>query len=807
MYRYSILRSIERAYRAIPISINFKRRLRDIAFTKFGRFFSDHPAYQLWIGRSAGAPSNDEQMWSRFGKFPSFRAPSQSEWTQLSIRARDFQGGDDPVVDVIIPVYDGYDETLRAIYNAVQAANVTTHEVIVISDCGPNPALNSQLECLAREGLFTLLKNETNLGFVQTVNRGFGLHPERDVLILNADAFVQGDYLDRMRAHTLRGQVATVTPLTSNGEICSYPHVCRDNSWKLELNDEELDNLAASVNRGRHVEIPTGVGFCMYITREALNKVGFFDAEAFGKGYGEENDFCVRASERGYTHLLAGDVYVRHAGGVSFSERKLQAIQRAMRVMEERHPGYNATIQSYLSRDPATALRRPLDLARLHRASDQPSAFLYVFHTWGGGTEKHARDMSKWLAEEGVKVFTLKPCESNPARCQIGDFGKSPGLDTPNLQFDVSEEVAIYEALAQLGIAHIHIQHLVGYDARYYPLLPRLGERLGISFDITVHDYFPFCPRIHLIGSTGKYCGEPDVRSCNSCVKHNGAPPGDVDVAEWRSRYADLFAAARKIFVPDTDVATRMSRYFSGVTFTVRPHPETLEIKPHLSAPSVDGKVRVALIGALFELKGAKILRALVEDAHTRNLPLEFHLIGYYGVYDPSIFTFPNLLITGKYEESQVGRLIENSQATIALFPAVWPETFSYTLSLAYQHGLFPISFDLGAPANRIRACGWGELWPVELWDDAATMNDRLCSLAIPPRPDKLSIFSKNDTYPSLVRDYYEWLNAPPSVAPDGHLKTSNGEPVRSHPLTDAIASQGRTLGASERRAPSTEPA
>lgn len=778
MYRHSILRRIERAYRATPLSAAFKRRLRDIAFSRFGRFFSDLPAYQLWRDRAADACSDDERMWNRYGKFPSFIAPTQEEWNELSSQKRKSPESPDPIVDIIIPVYDGYEETLRAIYNAVKADNETTHEIVVISDCGPNHALNSELERLAQQGLFTLLKNEINLGFVQTVNRGFSLHPNRDVLILNADAFVNGNYLDRIREHTLHGRVATVTPLTSNGEICSYPHVCRDNSWKLEINDEELDKLAAIANRRKNVEIPTGVGFCMYITRDALNDVGFFDAEAFGKGYGEENDFCVRATRLGYTHLLAGDVYVRHAGGVSFSERKLQAIQRAMRVMEERHPGYNVTIQEYITRDPATALRRRLDIARLNRISNAPLSFLYVFHTWGGGTEKHCRDMAKWLEEENVTVLTLQPLESNPARCRIRPITTTTDLDIPNLDFNVTEDAALNDALAALGTGHIHIQHLVGYDERYYALLPRVAERLGIAFDITVHDYFPFCPRIHLIGSSGKYCGEPDINSCNSCVNRNGAPPGAVDVAEWRKSYAELFAKARKVFVPDSDVSTRMSRYFHGVTFTVRPHPETWRTKPQRNSPPRDGKVRVALIGALFELKGAKILRALVEDARDRNLPLEFHLIGYYGVYDPSIVSFSNLFITGKYEESEVGRLIEESRATIALFPAVWPETFSYTLSLAYQHNLFPISFDLGAPANRIRACGWGELWPVDIWDDPKQMNDRLCSLSVPLQPEHLSLFGKHDTYPSLVRDYYELADALSRAPSHGSLEPRREEPA-----------------------------
>ena len=42
------------------------------------------------------------------------------------------------------------------------------------------------------------------------------------------------------------------------------------------------------------------------------------DAEAFGKGYGEENDWCLRASKAGFVNLLAEDVYVYHAGQISF---------------------------------------------------------------------------------------------------------------------------------------------------------------------------------------------------------------------------------------------------------------------------------------------------------------------------------------------------------------------------------------------------------------------------------------------------------------------------------------------------------
>jgi GT2 family glycosyltransferase/glycosyltransferase involved in cell wall biosynthesis len=713
------------------------------------------PAYQAWRNRSSHSASDDSSLWQKYGKVPAVQPPTEKEWYLLALARANQSKLAEPLVDVVIPVYDGYAETLRAVYSAVTAHNNTPHEVVVISDCGPNRALNDQLEYLASKGLFTFLKNRRNLGFIKTVNRGFLLHPDRDVLILNSDAFVNRDYLDRLRSHALNPQVATVTPLTSNGEICSYPSVCRDNSWQLELSDEKLDELAASVNRGQSVSIPTGVGFCMYITRAALQQVGLFDADAFGKGYGEENDFCVRATKLGYTHLLAGDVFVRHAGGVSFSERKLKAIQNAMRVMELRHPGYQATISAYLALDSVKGMRRRLDIARLQARVAGSRAFLYVLHTWGGGTERHSQDMAGWLREEDVDVFSLNPVDKQPERCELSLLADRDRLYVPNLEFDLSETEELQQALQQLLISHVHVQHIVGYHSDYFSLIPAVAKRLGAPLDITVHDYFPFCPRIHLINETGRYCGEPDVAACNRCIKHNGAPIGRVEVSRWRQQFADFFAEARCIFVPDEDLVARLKRHFPRVAFLVRPHPEAWIEPARIGKGTRSERRRIVLIGALYELKGARVLKALVQDAHNRNLPLDFHLIGYYPDYDPELLRYSNFFVSGKYQESEASDLLAAVGAEIALFPAVWPETFSYTLSLAYRSGLFPISFDLGAPANRIRSCGWGEVWPFELVDDTPAINDKLLGLSVPPRPQSLPVHRKQDVYPSLLSDYY----------------------------------------------------
>src|SRR4030095_3392247 len=132
----------------------------------------------------------------------------------------------------------------------------------------------------------TLLRNAENLGFVRTVNRGMSLHPERDVVLLNSDTEVANDWLARFRAAAYpAADIATVTPLSNNATICSYPFEGWTGGMPGKLGLAVLDALFAKANRGARVDIPTAVGFCMYIRRDALERVGLFDAEAFPRGY------------------------------------------------------------------------------------------------------------------------------------------------------------------------------------------------------------------------------------------------------------------------------------------------------------------------------------------------------------------------------------------------------------------------------------------------------------------------------------------------------------------------------------------
>ena len=270
------------------------------------------------------------------------------------------------MVDIIIPVYRGLHQTTACIRSVLKAVQSKPHEIVVINDQSPEPNLVNFLQETARTGAITLLHNSKNLGFVQTVNRGMDMHPDRDVVLLNSDTEVANNWLDRLhRCAYANPRIGTVTPFSNNATICSYPRFCESNTLPEGWDVASLDAVFARVNPGALVEIPTAVGFCMYIRRDCLEEVGLFDADLFGKGYGEENDFCMRALRRNWCHVLAADTFVFHAGEVSFAETAESHKKAALDTIRRLHPNYDHLVQWHISDDPARKYRLAATVERL----------------------------------------------------------------------------------------------------------------------------------------------------------------------------------------------------------------------------------------------------------------------------------------------------------------------------------------------------------------------------------------------------------------------------------------------------------
>ncbi len=270
------------------------------------------------------------------------------------------------MLDVIVPIYNQRELALGCLASVLEARSALPYELVVVDDCSPDETLRADLARMAQEGRITLLRNEANLGFTKSVNRGMRLHPGRDVLLLNSDTVVHGDWLDRLHRAAYSGpRVATANPLTNASHIGSYPYTRVDGEVRFEISDARLDALAATVNRGRHVRVQNTVGFCLYIRRQCLDDIGYFDDHHFPRGYGEETDFCYRAVKAGWQHVVTGDVFVRHWEGQSFGAKKIKLMANMMAVFTSLHPDLARHDQRFAVMDPIRPLRFALDLARV----------------------------------------------------------------------------------------------------------------------------------------------------------------------------------------------------------------------------------------------------------------------------------------------------------------------------------------------------------------------------------------------------------------------------------------------------------
>ncbi|HZT52701.1 MAG TPA: glycosyltransferase, partial [Stellaceae bacterium] len=620
-------------------------------------------------------------------------------------------------VTIIVPVYLGREETLAALRAARETAR-PGDEILVIDDASPDAALAADLDALAAAGAITLLRNDSNLGFAATVNRGLAESAGRDAILLNADTVVFGDWIDRLQRAAYRDPaIGTVTPLTNRGAVASYPGGAESDCTRADA--AAIDRIAARVNPGASVALPVGVGFCLYLRRDCLDETGDFDAALFGRGYGEENDFCLRAARHGWRHVLAGDVFVQHVGGRSFGPRAAALRERNRRLLNLRHPGYDARVEAFAKADPARPLRRRIDAARLGEGGRRYALVVTLGLT--GGVERHVAERCRALEAAGLVPLLLRPGE-NGTGCVLaaedGRFG--------DLAYTVPGELGALEALlAAAPIAAVEIHHFLDHDSRVIEAV----RALGVPYDVYVHDYVWICPRVGLVDGQGRYCGEPGPAACEACVKKNGAALKEpISVRDLRRRSARWLGEARAVIVPCADVAARLARHFPGLEPRVAPW-ETEPVPGDPPAPR-PGPVRVALIGAIGEHKGYRLLKACAADAAARGLDLEFVVLGY-SEDDQALIDTGKVFVTGRYAEPELAELMRRERPHLLFFPSVTPETWCFALTEALRSGVPIAALAHGAIAERLRRARTGLLLPVGA--SARQVNDRLIAAARAP--------------------------------------------------------------------------
>ena len=283
--------------------------------------------------------------------------------------------------------------------------------------------------------------------------------------------------------------------------------------------------------------------------------------------------------------------------------------------------------------------------------------------------------------------------------------------------------VDMLAALVTHGVQAVHIHGFLNHDPRLFPAL----SALDVPIAVTLHDFAAICPRATLTDGTGRYCGEPALAACEACVASNGAHAAIGQfrerfgtVAGWRAHTRAILASAAHVLAPSADCAARIGRQVEGVAIGVvggLERPRRFELR----RPRHGGRPRVGILGAISALKGFAQLKSLVESAARRRLAIDFVVVGH-TIDDPGLSALavaPTAIsISGPYRPAEVAELLAAADLDLGLILSVGPETYSYTLSEYWSAGVPVMAYDLGAPAERIRATRGGVLVPPFLMGD-----------------------------------------------------------------------------------------
>ncbi|MEM6386489.1 MAG: glycosyltransferase [Pseudomonadota bacterium] len=596
---------------------------------------------------------------------------------------------------VIVPIYNAAKHVDTLLETLLRTVPAEQHVILV--DDGSD---DDRIRTLARRfkdahSKAEILLHPQNLGFVNAVNSALQNVPRGNhVVLLNTDTRPPPNWLPRMLAPLADETVASVTPLSNNAEILSVPR----SGVSFEPSDATLDQMDATAQtlRFRDVDLPTGVGFCLALSRRYLDQIGGFDPE-FGKGYGEEVDWCLKATALGGRHTVATNLVVGHVGNASFGEEaRRKHVARASRLIAARYANYSKAALDWERRDPLAAERLAIALAWTAGEAVSPVP-IYLAHVLGGGAE------TALLAEVNTAFANGRPAVvvlrvGGPAQWRVElkgpRFALAADLDDTRLLHRLLRPVTDREVIYSCGVHAKHPETIPN-------TLLELAD--GHSLAVRLHDFYPISPSWNLLNQEGRFEGVPSLTTKD--VAHAGASSHE----SWREAWGKVMARAEEVTVFAKSGAALVQEAYpeAAHNITLRPHKIT-----HAPRRLTPGGKSIGVLGAINHAKGASVLERL-SRLSTRRIAIIGALDGKFSLHRPNV-------VHGPYEQHDIAKLARRYDVGTWFIPSVCPETFSFATHEALATGLPVASFNLGAQADALEAAANGHVLDVDPDDTGA---------------------------------------------------------------------------------------
>jgi glycosyltransferase involved in cell wall biosynthesis len=366
-----------------------------------------------------------------------------------------------------------------------------------------------------------------------------------------------------------------------------------------------------------------------------------------------------------------------------------------------------------------------------------------------GGVESHAEDLARRLMARGHRVHVL---------CLDGD----PALEPFTSRTDVREGIDVrrvayayrdYDRLASIVVNRraddallawmaetpcdvVHVHHLTGFGMGAL----RAIADVGVPLVMTLHDYWPLCPRGQMLRHDGAICARPETSACASCLRatfphlvpsatgEQAGPSGeplsdDESAAAARTAFAlEMLELPWRLFTPSA--AARDVYLAAGVDAggplvtggqTRSSQVEVCENGVEVAAlrdevariaakrPPRDDVVRLGVLGTVLPSKGVLELARAFVAADVAGLTLEIHgsLPSYHGdtTYVEALRvladTQARITVHGAYARDELAGILAGLDGVAA--PSRWTEVFGLTVREARAAGLPVLVSDAGA--------------------------------------------------------------------------------------------------------------
>lgn len=654
-------------------------------------------------------------------------------------------------VDVIIPIYNAFDFTKKCIETVIENTDLKKHTLVLVNDKSPDEKILPMLKEFVENNKdinMVLIDNEENYGFVKTVNIGMK-HSKNDVILLNSDTEVTKNWLDKMqKVAYVRENVATVTPLSNNATLASIPNFLEENALPNYVTVEEYAKNIEDCSFNEYPELTTAHGFCMYIRRDAIEKVGLFDDVTFEKGYGEENDFSYRCVNNGLVNLMCDNTFIYHKGTQSFTEKKMALIESHLKTLQEKYPDNFGMNTQMCMTNPYLYIQNNTKYSINNKYRKNVlivvQEFLKKENKLLGGTVLHIYDLIESLRDkmnfhvlfpENGKYRIRSFFEDSTAEVILGSVTDYSTSKLYNYEYRKMVE----KVFDFINIDFVHVHHVMYH---YFDIFDIIKGK-NIPYIVSLHDFYFVCPNYVLLENNEKYCGDIENPNCNECLKKTRKIEGGF-VDTWRKVAYKSLKDAKQLIAPTESAKEIFNKYYKDLKITVIEHGMDYKDIEYEKQEKTE-KRNIAFVGGINKVKGFDFLRKFIDKVNEEGSSYNLHLFG--STCDGELNkTIGNYIYHGKYDREDLPRLLKENNIDIVLLLAIWPETYSYTLTESLMAEIPVIALDYGALAERISKNNFG--W---LLNNNSKFEDILKKID--------EIFENSDEYDSKLKNIQKYLS------------------------------------------------